>query len=370
MKNPLNIPEHSKFRASYLFFILFNILIGVGVVALPRRVFQHAKQDSWLVIIITAVIAHLLLAIIIFILKTYKGTDLYGILQETFGNWLAKVFGYLFIVYFFIVYLSALTKYTEFIVVFIFPQHSRFIIGFLMTILIAYCIYGGIRVIVGVCFLFFLLSFWLNGVLAVPATMIDTNNYFPLFEIDRNGLFNGLLVSAYSFLGIEVLWYLYPYIRNKEKTMLYSQLGLFATVIALLGYVIISIGFFAPKQLESLIWPGFVMFKVISFSVFERLDIFAVSFWKFIILPNLILYAWLMTRSLKRIKHIKQKHSIWGIIILSSIGLHFIDTQRQLEHLLKIADYSGLFFTFLFPILLLPFAIIKRIRGAKNEKQN
>lgn len=62
-------------RASYLFFILFNILIGVGVVALPRRVFQHAKQDSWLVIIITAVIAHLLLAIIIFILKTYKGTD-------------------------------------------------------------------------------------------------------------------------------------------------------------------------------------------------------------------------------------------------------------------------------------------------------
>lgn len=101
--------------------------------------FNMQSKDSWLVIIITAVIAHLLLAIIIFILKTYKGTDLYGILQETFGNWLAKVFGYLFIVYFFIVYLSALTKYTEFIVVFIFPQHSRFIIGFLMTILIAYC---------------------------------------------------------------------------------------------------------------------------------------------------------------------------------------------------------------------------------------
>ena len=100
MKNPLNIPEHLKFRASYLFFILFNILIGVGVVALPRRVFQHAKQDSWLVIIITAVIAHLLLAIIIFILKTYKGTDLYGILQETFGNWLAKVFVVVHSVYF------------------------------------------------------------------------------------------------------------------------------------------------------------------------------------------------------------------------------------------------------------------------------
>ncbi|MBR7553040.1 GerAB/ArcD/ProY family transporter [Allobacillus sp. GCM10007491] len=366
MKNPVNIPTHLKFRASYLFFIIFNILIGVGIVAYPSRVFQYAKQDSWLVLILVAIIVHLILAIIIFILRTYQDTDLYGILQETFGNWFAKLICYLFIIYFFTVYLSALAKYTEFIVVFIFPQLSKFIIGFFITILIAYSIYGGIRVIVGVSFIFFFLTFFVFALLVVPASMIDINNYFPLFEVSRKEVFEGMLLSTYSFIGIEVLWYLYPYIRNKEKTMLYSQLGLFAATILLLINVIISIGFFAPKQLESLIWPVLGMYKIISFSIFERLDIFAVSYWIFIILPNLILYAWLITRSLKRIHQIKQKHSIWAIIILSAIGLYFIQSSIKLEALLDVADISSIFFVFLFPILLFPFAIIKRIRGTKK----
>ncbi|MFC0016004.1 MULTISPECIES: GerAB/ArcD/ProY family transporter [Allobacillus] len=366
MKDQLNIPTHLKFRASYLFFILYNILIGVGIVEYPRRVYNYAQQDSWLVLILVALIAHSIVAITIFILKTYKSTDLYGILQETFGNWFAKLICYLFIIYFFTVYLSALAKYTEFIVVFIFPQLSKFIIGFLITILIAYSIYGGIRVIVGVSFLFFLLTIWVFGLLAVPASMIDTNNYFPLFNLDRNGLLQGLRVSAYSFIGIEVLWFIYPYVRNKDKAMFYSQLGVLAAVVILFISVIISIGFYAPKQLESLIWPVLGMYKIISFSIFERLDIFAVSYWIFIILPNLILYAWLITRSLKRIHQIKQKHSIWAIIILSAIGLYFIQSSIKLEALLDVADISSIFFVFLFPILLFPFAIIKRIRGTKK----
>ena len=366
MKHTVNIPDQLKFRAAYLFFVLYTIMVGVGFVPYPRDVYEVAGQDSWLIVILAGILVHLVMMIIIFCLKSYGNTDLHGILQQTFGRWIGKLIGYLFIIYFFLVYVTILMKYTEFIRTFIFPSIAEWVVAALCSFLVVYCIYGGIRAIIGTSFIFYLLTFWLNFLFFEPATLMDFNNFQPMLDIDSKGVIQGIQITAYTLLGIEVIWMLYPYVHNQKRTMLYSQLGILGVILSLLSGVVISIGYFAPNQLIEQIWPILTIYKIISFPFFERFDIFVVSFWKFIILPNLIFYAWLITRSLKRVNNIKQKHSIWVVVVLSSTFIMFFKSREAINQFVEISAEIGIYFVYVFPFLILPFAIYRRIRGANK----
>ncbi|TFB22150.1 spore gernimation protein [Filobacillus milosensis] len=366
----LSVPKDNQIKAAYLIIAIHTVQVGVGIAGYPRLVFMDAKQDSWISIIITGLILSLVIACMVFILNTYKNQDLAGILCTAFGNIIGKFFSMIFVVYFLVLFLSVIINYVEFVQVFIFPKMASWFIGLLLLILVWYAVYGGIRVAVGASIVFFLSSIWMVGLLSKPISLIEVRNYLPIFSTPWKDVLKGVLISSYTFLGFELLWVIYPFIYDKKNVAKYSQFSILITVVMYLFITMVAIGYFSPKQLEQKVWPLLTMFKVISFPMFERFDILAVALWIIVILPNLILLAWMFSFTCKRAHGWKQKHCLVGLVIFS-LGFIAIFDDRELIN--KFTDYTGqigLVLGWAFPFILLPFAIKHRMKGKKKNAKN
>ncbi|SEP78283.1 GerAB/ArcD/ProY family transporter [Piscibacillus halophilus] len=366
----LSIPKENQIKAWYLFIILHTMQVGVGMAGYPRLVFMEARQDSWIPIIITGLILHLVIACMVFVLNSFEKEDLPGILTKSMGKYVGLVVSSLFVIYFLLLFLSVIANYIEFVQVFIFPQMKSWFIGLLLLTLVWYAVYGGIRVAIGSSFVFFLSSIWMVGLLHKPITQIDSRNYFPMFQVGLDEIYQGVLISSYTFLGFELLWMVYPFINDKKRVGRYSQFAIVFTVAMYLLTTMVAIGYFSPRQLEEKVWPLLTLFKVISFPMFERFDILAVALWILVILPNLILLAWMVSFTCKRVHGWKQKYCLAVMIIFSLLFVSIFDDRELVNKLTDFTGRVGLFLGFGFPFVLLPFAIRQRMKGKKKNAKS
>src|SRR5690625_3498085 len=367
MNRALNIPNDIKVKAFYLFYILISVQIGVGITGYPKLVFVEAKKDSWISLIIAVLIVHIIIACIIYILNSYDNTDLYGILEQSFGKIIGRTVSFLFIIYLVLAITSIYLNFIEIVKVFLFSRLSDWVPTLMVLLLMIYSILGGFRAVVGTCFVLFFSTIWMILLLYEPMRHIDFLNYAPIFEASLQDIASGTLVSAYSILGFEVLWFLYPFIIDKKNITRYSQLGAFLSGLLLFLALATSIGFFSATQLEENIWPLLQMFKNLSFPLFERFDIIVVGLWLLIILSNVVILGWVITFGLRRITKFKQKHYLYILSSLIFLSTFYFDERQRIVDFTDFSAKLGLFFAFLLPILLLPFAIIRRRKGKKNN---
>ncbi|NIK13088.1 GerAB/ArcD/ProY family transporter [Alkalibacillus almallahensis] len=367
MPENLNIPDHKKLKAIYLVIVLHTMQIGVGIAGHPRVVFLESGRDSFISILIAAIALHIVIACIVYVLRSFDGQDLHGILAQFFGKWFGKLITFLFIIYFFLLFISVLVNYIEFVHAFIFPDMSSWFISLCLLSLVLYAVLGGVRVAVGACIVFFFGSVWMFGLLIEPITYIQYDNYLPMFEASPRELMSGALKTSYTIIGFELLWFLYPYLKDKNKVHRYSQLAMSLTILSVLFITFVSIGFYSNNQLEDKIWPLLSTIKIISFPMFERFDIVTVALWMIIILPNLILFCWMTSMSAKRVFGGKENYYMITVCSLAFIAHYFFDSRYNVNFFTNYVGQAGVIFGFVVPILLVPFAMYYRRKGAKQH---
>src|SRR5699024_11105251 len=103
----------------------------------------------------------LVLYVIFLILNQYKNTDLFSIHVDILGRCCRYFVVTSFLVSFLCVAISVLLTYVRVIQLFIYSTMSSFRLGLLLLCLVFYGILGGIRVIVGITFIFFILRSWI-----------------------------------------------------------------------------------------------------------------------------------------------------------------------------------------------------------------
>src|SRR5699024_6247641 len=84
--------------------------------------------------------------------------------------------------------------------------------------------------------------------------------FHPMFQASATDLLKGAKATAYTFLGIEMLFILYPFIENKKKAKLPVYLGLSVSALLVLVTTIISIGYYSPYDLNKMNWSVFILF--------------------------------------------------------------------------------------------------------------
>src|SRR5699024_4923365 len=115
---------------------------------------------------------------------------------------------------------SILLTYIEIVQVFLYPTMNAFLIGALILSLVAYTVFGGVKVIVGVCFLFLFLTHWILLLLYDPFLHISWDHYLPMFDTALPDLLEGTRATTYNLAGFNFLFLFYPFIQNKEKAKL------------------------------------------------------------------------------------------------------------------------------------------------------
>ncbi len=338
----------------------------------PRFLYKEAGTDSWISIFIAVAYIFAVLFVMILTLKQYENADIFGIHRDLFGKWIGNLLSSAYIVYFIVTLFSVLITYIEVVRVFIFPTISPLTMGVILLILGIYSTLGGLRIIVGVCFLFFILTHWVLLLLIEPAVQIDWGHFFPMFQTPFPDLLAGAKASAYTFIGFEILFLVYPFIQNKEKLHFPVYMSVAWSGLLVLVTTIITLGFFTGVQVERREWTLLSLFKFQQFSFIERLDFVVVAEWMMVIIPNIILLFWGATYGIKRLYNLPQKITIYALAVPLLIGCWLIDEHFQIQWVIEKVNGFGFWLVYVYPFLLLPMVLIKKKwnqhrRGEKNE---
>lgn len=356
----VNVKSHVMIRAFYLFFIITNIQLGVGVMGAPSHIFKFAKQDSWISIILAHLLIMLTVAIMFYILNQYENADIFGIQVDVFGKFFGKILGIIYIAYFGISFITTIATYVQAVQLFLYPTFPSYMLGLLLLSLIIYSILGGFRVMVGIAFIFFLLSQFLLFLLLDPITRMEWSHFSPIFQMSVIDILKGARATTFTMAGFELLFLIYPFIENKEKAKLPTYLGIAYSSFVLLFTTMIAIGYFSLEYIDSLEWSVLTLFKSTSFTFIERIDYFVVVEWMMVVIPNNIFLLWGVTYGLKRLYNIRQKVSVYIVSVLALISVSFIKYEI---HVLQLTDFIanvGFWLIFVYPFILLPLIILKK----------
>src|SRR5690625_1864563 len=369
MELNLKIKANLRLRAFYMFFVISTAQIGIGILGLPKYIFLDAKQDSWISVLIAMAYMLLVIATMLYILKQYENADIFSIQVDLFGKWIGKALGTLYILFLISGLAIALKTYIQVIQLFIYPMIPSYIMGIILLILVVYTVLGGIRIVVGVCFLFFFLSLWLLLLLFNPIMSMDMTHFQPVFNTPLVDLLKGAKSTSLSLLGLEILFIIYPFIENKDKINKPVYLGAIFTALIILLLTVISIGYFIPLDFDKTDW-SVLFFKCFFFTFIESFDYIVVVEWLMIVIPTMTLYMWAITYGIKRLYAVSQKKTLYIISFVLLIITSTIKYDFLIEKTSTIMSNIGFWVVFVYPFFLLPIVMIKkRLRKKGVTKQ-
>ncbi|SDJ41790.1 GerAB/ArcD/ProY family transporter [Salimicrobium halophilum] len=352
MKVNVTLSKDVKVNALYIFFLVHTLQVGAGIMTAPRTIADEVSPDAWAALLIAAVYVHFIAWIIIKTLRFYDNADLAGIHADVFGKWIGAMLTLLFTGYIFLILLSVMMNYIEVVQVFIFPSLPTWLVATFILTLAVYGVSGGFRVVTGIAFLLFFGAIWLTFTIAEPIRLMEWNHFTPILQQPWENIFRGAHKSVYSLLGIEVLFFVYPYILNKDKVGRYAHIAIIATISILILVTVASIGYFSQDQLKHTVWPTLSMFKIIHYTFIERFDFVAVALWMAVILPNITLFLWIITENLRRLKNIKPMYSMIATATFLITSTIIIDTRQTITRISEWASLAGLWLVFIYPVFL------------------
>ena len=359
----MNVNIHPKegilFSAYLLFFVIHGVQTGVGLVGLPRVVYLAAQHDAWISVLAAGLVTSVVLWFMITMLKQYDSADLYGIHLDVFGKWVGNSLSLIYMLYLISSFFVIFMNYIEIVQVWIFPNLATWQLALVLLLLAVYAVYGGIRIIAGVAFLSVVGTMWIIFVAFEPLRYADFNHLFPIMNVSVGAILKGAQSTTLSMMGFELIMFVYPYIKEKKKSMKYAQIANIYTTLIFTLITLISIVFFAGDSLRTAIWPVLSMFKIVRLPNLERFEFIAVSFWMLIILPNMCLYLWAGSKGFSRILKRKQKTGIWIISILAFGATFFIQARYQMNMVTDLIAKTGFYVAICYPVVLSSIVLVK-----------
>ncbi|TYS49184.1 GerAB/ArcD/ProY family transporter [Bacillus infantis] len=368
----INPKENLLFDAFFMFFLIHSIQTGVGIAGLPRIVYLSAGHDGWISIIIAGLLVSAVIFLSVMMLKQYESADLFGIHYDVFGIFLGRFVNLFYTFYLISGIYVIVMNYVEIVQAWVFPDLPTWFLAMILLLLSVYAVMGGVRIAVGFSFMSFLLTFWIVLIIIIPARDFDYTHLLPILNRGYADILKGVYKTSLSIVGFEMLLFLYPFIKNKKKAHLYTQLGGLYTTLLFVLVTVISIGFFGEKGLEKTIWPVLSMFKIVRLPNLERFEFIAVSFWMLIILPNICLYLWAASRGMKRVfPGMKQKTFIVLIAILVWSCSFLVKARYQMNLITDYIGMAGFYIGICYPALLSMLVLLKKkLTGRRKQNEN
>ncbi|WP_281976104.1 GerAB/ArcD/ProY family transporter [Halobacillus litoralis] len=361
MKTNISMNPGKSVQAFYLFFIIHTSQIGAGLMGVPRILVLEAGSDAWISVLIAGIYLHIMIFLMLSILRAYDNSDILGVQGDLFGKWIGKILGLMYVLYIFLLVLTVMKNYIEVVQVFIFPEMPIWLMSLFLLSLMVYSIIGGFRVVVGTAFIFFFLTIWLALTIYKPMTYMDWEHFLPVMHHSSpTDLFMGAKQVAYSVLGLEILLFVYPFIEDKKKISLPAHAGVLFTTFLILLVTVVSIGYFSPDQLKATVWATLSLFKIISFSIVERFDFIAVALWMMVIIPNLVLFGWMIVHSMKRLFNTPKKPTLYALAFLLFIASITIEKRVGVNQLTSITSEVGFWIVFVYPWFIYIIVMVKK----------
>ncbi|WP_179134064.1 GerAB/ArcD/ProY family transporter [Halobacillus massiliensis] len=363
-KAELPVSERLLITPMFVFFIIHSMQVGVGILGFEGYIAKYAGFNSWISILIAGAFLHLMLWMIYQILQDSEG-DIVSVHRIVFGKYIGAVFSLLFSVYYLFLALTVLRTFIEVIQVWVFPSIQIEIFALAFILLVYYMVIGGFRLVTGLCLISTILTLPLLLLKFFPIEVGVTDYLYPVIDASILDLLKSAKASILGFLGIELLFIFYPFIKKPDESKKWAHFAVFYTVLIYLVTALVSFLYYSEEQLKHVTWGTISLWKIVHFPFIERFEYIGIALWVYVIVPNICLALWGASRIPKRMFVSSQKAFIWLFCFLLYIFTVIIDSRQGVEKLNDMANLIGFYVLLYIPLL---FILMKTV--GKWRKKN
>lgn len=356
------VPEKAKISPFLVFFLLHTMQVGIGILGFQRIIALTAGYDAWISVVIAGLSIHIILWMMYKICETVDG-DIISAHTFVFGKKMGKLISLLFVIYFSLVSVTVLRTFIEVIQVWMFQDLSIFWFSLAFCILAIYIIFGGFRTLTGVAFFGVVLPSYLIFTFLFTIPYADIRNLLPIFDHSIKDLAMAAYQMSLTYLGYEILLFIYPFIKEPKKSKKWAHLGVLYTTILYTLLTIITFAYFSEGQLQKNIWATLTMWKIVSMPFVERFEYIGIANWNIVILPNFCIAIWCASRILKRVTNLKQKKGVFIICLVCIIAINIFQTREIINTLITYTGKIAFFINYGYiPLLFVLVLVVKKVK--------
>lgn len=267
-------------------FLLFGIIVGFGVVSLPKEVAEKAGTGGWFSIIIATGISIALTFIIVYLGQVYEDKTIYEYSELLVGKFLTSIFMIFYIVYYFLFFTMITRMSSEIIKLTILFKTPVWVLSLLLLVVAYYAITRGLEGIARLCELYgiiiLLIAFSFHILIFTKGQLINLRPFLVVEDLPL--YFKASAALIIPFLGMELLTLVPMNRKNNKNVVKYSVL------------MMVVIGLLYIVEIESCISvigvDDIIHYKDALIATVRRVDIPYLSFLRR--LDGIVLSSWIM----------------------------------------------------------------------------
>lgn len=349
--------------------LISSIILGVGVLTMPRSLAEATNSsDGWVSILIAGAIAILFAWIASKLAARFPGRSFYDFASSVVSKPVATVITSAFFVYF-IGYVAYETRMIASISKqYLFERTPVEVIAFAFLAVVAYSVSGTQIALLRLNVLFLpIVLLILMFVLVFSTDLFDVKNLRPFFVTKPLHLIYGSSEAIFSFLGFEMVMFYAVLMRKPSKAPIASVIGVLIPLVLYLLVYVITIGVFANAGTANIQYPTVELAKEIELpgEFFERFESLFFTIWIMTVFNTASMaldVSIVCARSV--FKSLKKPTAIMGLVPLIYLICMFPQDVGEVSAFGQWLSYAGSVLIGIVPISLL---LIAKARGIKGN---
>ncbi|WP_110929519.1 GerAB/ArcD/ProY family transporter [Bacillus massiliglaciei] len=363
--------------SKYQFFILI-IFFEIGSAMLVALAME-ARQDAWLAILMGMAGGLCLYYIYYELHAYYPDLALTEYAQNILGNFIGRLIGFLYVIYFIYGGSRILRDVGEVLVTFSYWETPIIILNLLLILVVIYAVRKGIEVLAKTGELLFILIFIISAIgfiIMVFSGLIEVNHLRPVLE---HGI-QPVLKTAYTqtlyfpFGEMIVFTMILPYMKNQEKTKRVGFIAIGTSGLILAFMMAINIAVLGVSLAGRSQFPLLSTIQTIDIVGFlSRLDVFFMLSSIINVFFKISLYTYAAVIGTATLFSVKESYKlvypIGAIMLILSMVIGRSFTEHVIEGLHIVPIFVHLPFQIIIPFILLILAFLKnRKKNGRNKK--
>ncbi|MGG3871049.1 GerAB/ArcD/ProY family transporter [Brevibacillus laterosporus] len=347
---------HRKYRISFMQYTLLihGIQVATSVLSLPRQLAEIASTDGWIALVLSWLVNLILSIIMVAVMAQYPEDTFFQLLERLFGKIISKLLIALITLHFAFSAWSTFVSTLLYIKAWFLPMT---LIPFIMLVIVIPAYITARKHILAIaryCEVVFFLTIWMAPVLLIPLREGYFIHLLPVIKEGWEPILQAMPTTTKAYLGFEILFIIYPYLRRKDLAVHGIVLGNTLTMLIYVFSTLVCFIFFSPEEILDYNQPVLNLLKLIEFRFLERFDIIFLAIYLFVISTSLIPFIYGASVSGASLFGTK-KHGpyalaicIGTVLIASWLKPSWIESLRWNQW----ASYLGLIVSYLLPVLL------------------
>jgi len=364
--------NNDQISSAQLAAILSIVMMGVGILSLPRTLVEEVGPDAWIIIIVGTGIVAVLGFLMAKLVTKYPKEDIIEFGNTLLGKFFGTVLSAAFFIYLVLFTAIEVRLFGEIAKTFLLLKTPIEVLMATYLFSMVYLVRKGIEPFGRMAQILFPIVLFTTVLIMLPILPdLDFTYFLPVFRTPVMKMVKTLPLMIFSYLGLELTLLFSAFVTDKKNIgkFVFFSIGLIGMVY--FTTVLVTISRFGLVETTHIIWPALELFKTVDLpgAFIENIHIYAITIWVLSVLMTTggLYYGASLTLS-RIIKSSEQDYLVLPLFpIIYYLAIMPEGLARTIELTDMFANYLGTLFLVVVPVGLLGLSFFKKKKGGRKS---